>query len=185
MPPALRHGPGDLRQPGERAPGAGVEVLRGTPRMFERLHHHPLSRRGIDEQTIDLSVQRETVALGKLLDCPITVRNVDRVMLALVPIELEETMTPIPDVLEPGYFRAPALPAVYHGPAKIAHVQVRRGLDQREHFGSLRGPEDCLLHPLPLSLCSLICVRHGAARCQVTRDTTRPATHRHRSLRRP
>src|SRR3989441_3614539 len=34
-----------------------------------------------------------------LLDCPITVRNVDRIMLALVPIELEETMTPIPDSL--------------------------------------------------------------------------------------
>src|SRR5204863_8708221 len=67
MPPALRNGPGDLRQPGERAPGAGIEILRGTPRMFERLHHHPLGRRGIDEQTIDLSVQRETVALGKLL----------------------------------------------------------------------------------------------------------------------
>src|SRR5213593_3720725 len=189
MPPALRHGPGDLRQPGERAPGARIEILRGTPRMLERLHHHPLGRRGIEEQTIDLSVQRETVALGKLLvcvavtcshalhesnvrrrptshseprqkrsarlvvdelrrprdstparlgveagspaghveclalpgpgdtllDCPITVRNVDRIMLALVPIELEETMTPIPD--------------------------------------SLRGPKDRLLHPPPLSLC--------------------------------
>src|SRR5947207_103193 len=175
MPPALRNGPGDLRQPGERAPGAGIEILRGTPRMFERLHHHPLGRRGIDEQTIDLSVQRETVALGKLLvcaavtcshalhesnvrrrptshseprqrtsarlvvdelrrlrdstparlgveagspagnverlalpgagemllDCPITVRSVDRIMLALVPIELEETMTPIPPLPPP------------------------------------------------------------------------------------
>src|SRR5205814_709728 len=120
-----------------------------------------------------------------LLDCPITVRSVDRIMLALVPIELEETMTPIPDVLEPGYFRASALPAVHDAPAKIADVQVRRRLDQRQHFGSLRGPQDCLLHPLPLSLCSLICVRHGAARCQVTRDTTRPATHRRRSLPRP
>src|SRR5256712_10868567 len=82
-----------------------------------------------------------------LLDCPITVRNVDRIMLALVPIELEETMTPIPD--------------------------------------SLRGPKDRLLHPPPLSLCSLLCVRHGAARCQVTRNTTRPATRRQRSLPHP
>src|SRR2546426_7544354 len=91
-----------------------------------------------------------------LLDCPITVRNVDRIMLALVPIELEETMMPIPDVLEPGYFRASALPAVHDCPAKIADLQVRRRLDQREHFGSLRGPEDRLPHTPPLSLCSLL-----------------------------
>src|SRR2546426_3019362 len=67
MPPALRHGSGDLRQPGERAPGARIEILRGTPRMLERLHHHPLGRRGIDEYRIDLGVERQMMALAKLL----------------------------------------------------------------------------------------------------------------------
>src|SRR2546425_1215058 len=67
MASTARQGPGDLRQPGERAAGARIEILRGTPRMLERLHHHPLGRRGIDEYRIDLGVERQMMALAKLL----------------------------------------------------------------------------------------------------------------------
>src|SRR2546425_1735928 len=67
MASTARQGPGDLRQPGERAAGARIEILRGTPRMLERLHHHPLGRRGIDEYRIDLGVKRQMMALAKLL----------------------------------------------------------------------------------------------------------------------
>src|SRR6266568_3527205 len=52
------HGSCDLRQPGERAPGAGVEVLRGMPRPLERLHHYAFGRRRVDERGVDLGVQR-------------------------------------------------------------------------------------------------------------------------------
>src|SRR5438094_4224796 len=176
-----------------RTSGVGRRVIRGlgykrSARVaVDELRDSTPARFGIDAGGPAGEVERLPLpGSGEvLLDVAVVPGGADRVVLALVAIELEETVTPILEVLEPGYFRSSALPAVHDGPAKIADVQVRRRLDQGEHFDSLRGPKDRVFHPLPLSLCSLVCVRHGTARCQVTRDTPHPATRGHCSLASP
>src|SRR5438552_1938302 len=92
-----------------------------------------------------------------LLHVAVVPCGVNRVMLPLMAVELKEMVAAVPRVLEPGYFHTSGFLAVRHRPAKVADIQVRRRLDQREHLGTLRGPQDNASHHPPLiSLCSSV-----------------------------
>src|SRR2546422_1374524 len=92
-----------------------------------------------------------------LLHVAVVPGGVNRVMLPPMAVELKEMVTAVPIVLEPGYFHSSGFLAVRHRPAKVADIQVRRRLAQREHLGTLRGPQDNASHHPPLiSLCSSV-----------------------------
>src|SRR5438094_80669 len=92
-----------------------------------------------------------------LLHVAVVPCGVNRVMLPLMAVELKEMVAAAPSVLEPGYFHTSGFLAVRHRPAKVTDIQVRRRLDQREHLGTLRGPQDNASHHPPLiSLCSSV-----------------------------